>query len=108
MNVGNFSTEQKTNNANRNLCNDLLSSEFSNAIQEAFESENRRKHVVNITRAYYVFIDLEMGVSLDRIEKYRLEPFCSFLSAYVTSNENDKLAVQLLELCDNALFKISA
>ena len=36
-------------------CTDLLSSDFSNAIQEAFEFENRRKHIEKVTRPYRDF-----------------------------------------------------
>lgn len=108
MNTEKVSTEQKGNNANRVLCTDLLSSEFSQAIQKAFDTETRKKNVVNVTRAYYVFIDIKGGISLDRIAKYRLEPFHSFLWAYISLNKSDNLSTQLWELCDNAISQISA
>lgn len=108
MNTEKVSTEQKGNNANRVLCTDLLSSEFSQAIQKAFDTETRKMNVANITRAYYVFIDLKGGISLDKIEKYRLEPFHSFLWAYISLNKSDKQSSQLWRLCDNALSQISA
>lgn len=89
------------------LCTDLLSPEFSNAIQEAFETDWIRKNMINVTRAYYVFVDLKAGFPIDKIEKYRLESFHSFLWAYILRNESDKLSFQLWELCDNVLSEIS-
>lgn len=85
---------------------DLLSSDFSQAIQKAFDTETRRKNIQYVTRAYYVFIDLKRGITIDKIERSRLEPFHSFLWAYITLNKSDKLSEQLWELCDNALSKI--
>jgi len=108
MNIEKVLIDKKGNNANCVFCTDLLSSEFSQAIQKAFETETRKKNVVNVTRAYYVFIDLKAGISLDRIEKYRLESFHSFLCAYIAINKSDKFSLQLWELCDNELSKISA
>lgn len=81
----------------------LLSAEFSQAIQKAFDTEKRKKNVVNVTRAYYVYVDLKGGISLDIIERYRLEPFHSFLWDYISINKSDNLSTQLWEICNNAL-----
>lgn len=88
--------------------NNLLSTEFSSAIQKAFDTETRRAHVINTTRAYYVYFDLKGGIPLGDIQEYRLEPFLSFLEKYVSSNNSDKLSKQLLKVCSNALSKISS
>ncbi len=85
------------------VCTRLLSAEFSLSIQKAFDTETRKKNVVNVTRAYYVFVDLKGGISLDRIERYRLETFHSFLRDYISLNKSDNLSTQLWEICNNAL-----
>ena len=85
------------------ICTHLFSEEFSLSIQKSFDTETIKKNVVNVTRAYYVYVDLKGGISLDKIERYRLEPFHSFLRDYISLNKSDNLSTQLFELCDNAL-----
>lgn len=89
--------------ANPVNCIHLLSPEFSEKIENMFTIETRKKHVENITRAYYVFIDLKNGFSIDKIEKSRLECFHSFLWGYLLVHKNDNLSHELWKLCDNVL-----
>lgn len=85
------------------ICKHLLSSQFSETLTEIYGMEDRPKCLQSIVRAYNVLIDLRAGFPIETIEKYRLEPFYTFLWAYITRNKDDKLSEELWNICDKQL-----
>lgn len=79
----------------------LISEEFSDAIEKAFEKS--KIGVQSITRAYYVYIDIKEGFSLIDMSDYRLKPFCRFLVSYMAKNKIDFLSNKLLVLVDEII-----
>lgn len=87
---------------NQLLCADLFSQKFQFYMDLAFEKCNTN-NVQKITRAYYVYLDLKAGVDLNIIEKFRLEPFHSFLWGYILNFPEDTEANKLWEIVDTRL-----
>ena len=84
------------------LCADLISQNFSEILEHAFINVKSAR-VFRITRAYYVLIDLKAGYELEVITKERLEPFHTFLWAYICKFKSDNKAKKLFDLCDEYL-----
>jgi len=79
---------------------DLLSSSFSNAIEEAYIINNS---INKVTQAYIAFINIKHSLPINILEKDMFESFYLYLSAYISLNPNDKKSKKLWEICDNII-----
>ena len=83
---------------------DLITEEFAVFMEKAFKNcPSNRISVQNVTRAYYVFIDLKGGIKLSMIEANRLDKFHSILWGWVLKNPSDLISKKLFEAGDQQL-----
>ncbi len=89
--------KETMNNDNDNLvlCKDLISEQFNEYLQKAFDVLGKavftKRVSQNVTKAYYVMCDLKSGIPINQISQNRLNIFHSVTLIYVLNNKNDEL-----------------
>jgi len=78
------------NNVTLNIVRNFhLSKKFKNWLTKKFDIETSPKHIMNITRAYYMMLDFKAGYSFQKMEQIRKSSLIITIQRYLNKNKDE-------------------